>query len=175
MIIVLIPIIAIIIAILVHISKKSYSIEKKLCFTILILNIFLILFFRLLWPGVTHYASITILFWINILINVIFIILLINSKLMLSKKTAAILLIIYFISMIFIPIYKVENHEHIFINENNYSTINKNDENTINNTGIHNIFSEAEKFLGGRTEKIKEYIDYYNCYGIKIKRVDKNN
>lgn len=174
MIIVLIPIIAIIIAILVYVSKKSYSIEKKFCFTILILNIFLILFLDY-YGQVTHYASITILFWINILINVIFIILLINSKLILSKKTAAILLIIYFISMIFIPIYKVENHEHIFINENNYNTINKNDENTINNTRINNIFNEAEKFLDGRTEKIEKYIDYYNCYGIKIKRVYQNN
>lgn len=84
-------------------------------------------------------SSITILFWIAVLINIILLILLLNSKIVLNKKTAIILLVIYFVCMILIPAYKHEGHEHTFTN------------------GF---------------ESIDTYSDYYNSYGIKLKRVN---
>lgn len=171
MIVFLIPTIAIIIAILFCISKKTYSLVKKICFIILILNISFMSFFSIIFFGTYN-----ILFLINFLINIIFIILLTNLKFELSNKTAVILLIIYFIIMIILPVYKVEDHEHIFVNENSYNNSdNKNINNILSNNVIDNMIVEAEKHLDGRTEMIIEYIDYYNIYGIKLKRIYKDN
>ena len=168
MIIVLFPVIAIIIAILFCILKKSYPIAKKICFIVLILNITLMSFFQIIFFG-----ALNILFLISFLINVIFIILLINSKFKLSNKAAIILLIIYFIVMFILPIYKVEDHEHVFENANNYNNVDDNNENTTGNV-IDDMISNAEMYLNVGVEKILEYTDYYNCYGIRIKRIYKN-
>lgn len=175
MIIVLFPVIAIIIAILFCILKKPYSLVKKICLIILVFNLSIISFYRSI-----HYGVINILFLIIFLINVLFIILLINSKIKLSDKTAIILLIICFIVMIALPVYKFEDHEHVFENVNNYNNVDENtnnyndvDENT---TGIDidSMISNAEKYLNVGIEKIYEYTDYFNCYGIRIKRIYKN-
>ena len=163
----LIPFIEIFIAILLlFLFKKSKSIEKKVCVTIFIINICLILYFRVLFQ-----SYITNLFWLIILINIIFLILF-NSKLILKKKIALLLLVIYFICLIFIPIYKFEDHEHVFIDENNNNNIaSVNTENTSNNTITNTMRNEAEKYINLRIEKIVYFIDYYNFYGIKLKRI----
>ena len=70
MIFFLIPFIEIIIAILLlFLFKKSNSIEKKVCVTIFIINICLILYLKVLFQ-----SYITNLFWLIILINIIFLI-----------------------------------------------------------------------------------------------------
>lgn len=171
MIIVLFPVIAIIIAILFCILKKPYSLVKKICFIILILNISFISFFSIIFFGTYN-----ILFLINFLINIIFIILLMNLKFELSNKTAVILLIIYFIVIIILPVYKVEDHEHVFENVNNYNDVDVDidvDENITGNE-IDSMMSNAEKYLNMGIEKIYEYTDYFNCYGMRIKRIYKN-
>ena len=167
MIFFLIPFIEIIIAILLlFLFKKSNSIEKKVCVTIFIINICLILYLKVLFQ-----SYITNLFWLIILFNIIFLILF-NSKLILKKKIALLLLTIYFICLIFIPIYKFEDHEHVFIDENNNNNIaSVNTENTSNNTITNTMRNEAEKYLNLRIEKIENFIDYYNFYGIKLKRI----
>ena len=85
---------------------------------------------------------------------------------------------IYFICLIFIPIYKFEDHEHVFIDENNNNNIasvntenTENTENTSNNTITNTMRNEAEKYMNLRIEKIENFIDYYNFYGIKLKRI----
>lgn len=171
MIIVLFPVIAIIIAILFCILKKPYSLVKKICLIILVLNLSIISFIRSI-----HYGVINILFLIIFLINVLFIILLINSKIKLSDKIAIILLIICFIVMIALPVYKFEDHEHVFENVNNYNDVDVDidvDENITGNE-IDSMMSNAEKYLYMGIEKIYEYTDYSNCYGIRIKRIYKN-
>lgn len=173
MIIVLIPVLALIIAILLYISKKIHSTEKKVSLTILIFNIAVMLFLRLLWPGVTHYANITVLFLISVLINVILLILLLNSKIIFGKKTYIGLLFMYILCMCFMPVYKVEGHKHIYINENVIDSYTNNiNEDT---DKINSILEQLNTMIETKIEKIEEYVDYYNCYGIKIKSVYKNN
>ena len=75
MIIVLFPVIAIIIAIIFCILKKPYSLIKKICLIILVLNLSIISFYRII-----SYGVINSLFLIIFLINVLFIILLIKNK-----------------------------------------------------------------------------------------------
>lgn len=174
MIFVLIPIIAIVLAILVIILKKLDSIEKKICLTVLFFNILIILFFRLLWPGETHYADITIFFWINVLINIISLIIVLSSKIKINKKIAVLSIIIYLICMVCMPVYKFEDHVHILVNENKNESTTIN-ENKSNNRKISDILNELNDSLPLMSEIIESYIDYYNCYGIKIKRVCQNN
>lgn len=178
MIVFLIPILAIIIAMLVYSSKKSYLIEKKICFSVLVLNVFLILCL-----GISSFANISILFWVNILINVIFILLLKNPKIVLSKKTVVIFLVIYLFLMFIIPVYKVDGHDHVFIDvvNNNINEDNKDNEESENITSsylVDDMMSEAEKIINkrseGKIEKIVEYTDYFNCYLFKIIRINQN-
>lgn len=57
-----------------------------------------------------------------------------------NKKVSLVLMTVYFICMVFLPIYNVENHVHDF---------------------SHGY------------EIIKDSIDYYNCYSIRINRIYK--
>lgn len=137
MIFFLIPIIIVVVGIIVFATNKVEQKEKKIGLCLVIINIVLIAFFRFIWPGASKYAEIIIFFWINIIINIILLIVFFNKKIMIGIKSIVAIIIIYFLLMIFIPTYRLEDHEHTFINGN---------------------------------ESIQEYIDYYDCYGIKLKR-----
>lgn len=119
------------------ITNKVGDKTKKVCILLQILNLFIILFFRYIFPGPCKYGEIIITIMINIFINILLFTLLINKKIKINNKLVAIVIMFYFLFMIFIPVYKLEDHEH--------------------------------KFNNGE-EKILAYEDYYNFYGIKLKR-----
>lgn len=137
MIFFLIPIIIVVIGIIVFAINKIEQKEKKLGLCFVIINIVIIAFFRFIWPGASKYSEIIIPFWMNIIINIILLIVLFNKKITIGIKSILSIIIIYFLLMIFIPTYRLEEHEHTFING---------------------------------YEHIQEYVDYYDCYGIKLKR-----
>ena len=137
MIFFILPIIAVTTGIIVFSVNKIQQKEKKICVSLIIINIVIIAIFRFVVPVASKYSEIIIPFWINIVVNIVLILILFNDKIRINIKSVILIIIIYFLCMIFIPTYKLENHEHTFIN--------------------------------GR-ESIHEYIDYYNYYGIRIKR-----
>ena len=115
MIPILIIFVPIIIATTFYLTKKIHSVEKKICLRVLLLNMFLLVLLKLILPSII-FLNTTILFWIIILINIVLLILLLNSKIPLNKKTAIVLLVIYFSVMILTPTYKYEGHKHTFTN-----------------------------------------------------------
>ncbi len=115
---------------------------------LLIINICIICFLRFMFPGVTHYATSTICFYLSLLINIVTIILVFNKKLLKKKVIYNCIIITYFLLMIGLPVYSFEDHEHIFDNTR-----------TFNINGVDWPY-----------EEIIEYTDYYNCYGLKLHR-----
>ena len=121
-------------------TKKLEAKQNRACLCVVIINIAIICFCRFILPGGSKYGEITIYFWINMIINIFLLIILFNKRIKISVKSIIAIITVYLLLMIFIPTYKLENHEHKFINGN---------------------------------ENIQKYIDYFDCYGIKLKRVDK--
>lgn len=132
-------------------SAKKGSWRKVL----IIISLCVICFFRFIHPGV-EYSVPTIWFYVAILINIIVIILIFNKKLLTKKRILNCIIIIYFLLMIGLPVYKFDNHEHIFDDTRTY-TVNT-------STGIDFTMPY---------EKIIEYTNYYNCYGLRIYRQTK--
>ena len=124
---------------------KQYS-GRNWIKIIVIVNICVICFFRFIFPGVTSYATFTICFYISVLINIVTIILVFSKKILDKKVIVNCIIIIYFLLMIGLPIYKFEDHKHVFDNTR-----------TFRNNGID-----------WPIEEIIEYTDYYNCYGVKL-------
>lgn len=137
MIFFILPISVLITGIIVFSINKIQQKEKKICVCFVIINIAIIAIFRFIVPVASKYSEIIIPFWINIVINVVLLLMLFNEKIKINIKSTILILFIYFLCMIFIPTYRLENHEHIFTNE---------------------------------SEKIYKYVDYYNFYGIRLKR-----
>ncbi len=94
-----------------------------------------------------NYASIGCLF--IILFSII--ILVLNKKLSKNKKWTFLTIILFVLIICFVPVYSISGHYHVIseIEENTISTIDENIENDY-------------------TEIIINYIDYRNCYFIKI-------
>ena len=98
----------------IAITKKVEIREKRVSIIVLLINIFVMLFFRFMCPVESSYGEITIAFYILLIINItLFVILLLKTK-KVNKKIFIVLMIVYFICMFFLPIYKVESHEHDF-------------------------------------------------------------
>lgn len=123
---------------------------------LIIINICVICFFKFIFPGNAKYSAPTIWFYISIFINIVAIILVFNKKLLIKKKIMNGMIIIYFLLMIGLPVYKFDSHEHIFDDTRTY-TVNT-------STGIDFTMPY---------EKIIEYTNYYNCYGLRIYRQTK--
>lgn len=139
------------------VKKKKESVRKDSWRKILvIINICVICFFKFIFPGNAKYSTPTIWFYISIFINIIAIILLFNKKLLTKKKILNCIIIIYFLIMIGLPVYKFDDHEHVSDDTRTYTF------NT--STGIDFTMPY---------EKIIEYTNYYNCYGIRIYRQTK--
>lgn len=103
---------------------------------IIVLNICIVCFITLVLPGIGgHITNPLIIFMVLLIISVIAIVLLFNKKIANNIISTISVLFVYFLIMFVIPVYKFENHEHVF--NNNHETI-------------------------------REYIDYYNCYLMKI-------
>ncbi len=94
-------------------SKKNIKIS---CLIIVLINLFFIVFSRFLWPGVTHYAELIFSFWIILIVNFVLLLILFISKIKLNLKLMIIILAVFFLLMLFTPVYKFENHEHTIIN-----------------------------------------------------------
>ena len=133
----LIPIIILIIGIIIFNTKKLETKQNRAFLYIVIINIAIICFCRFIFPGGSKYGEITIYFWINIIINVFLLIILFNKRIKISVKSIIAIITIYLLFTIFIPTYRLEGHEHKYMNGN---------------------------------ENIQKYIDYFDCYGIKLKR-----
>ena len=116
-------------------EQKKY--KKEVFFrSIIIINILIVLFFRFILPLATKYAEFTIFIWVVLFLNILAIICVFNKKIILNNKAIITFLVIYIIIMLALPIYELDNHEHI-----------------------------TDSY-----EEIKEYTDYYDCYGIRIYR-----
>ncbi len=140
MIFFLIPIIILVIGIIIFSTKNMEVKQNKICLYVVIINIVISCFFRFIFPGGSKYGEITIYFLISIIINAFLLIILFNKKIKFSVKSIIAIITIYLLLMIFIPTYRLEGHEHEYINGN---------------------------------ENIQEYIDYFDCYGINLKRIYK--
>ena len=102
----------------IAIIKKVETREKRVSIIVLLINIFVMLFFRFMYPVESHYGEITIAFYISLIINITLFLILLLKTTKINKKIFIVLMIVYFICMIFLPIYKVKNHEHDFLQEN---------------------------------------------------------
>ncbi len=112
MIFVIILIILVLFMVAIAITKKIETAEKRISMIILLINISVMLFFRFMWPAESHYAEITVVLYISLIINIAMFVILLLKNIKINKKISIVLMIVYFICMIFLPIYKVENHEH---------------------------------------------------------------
>ena len=108
---------------------------------LLIINISLILFIKFALPSLTF----TVWGYLSILINIAVIILVFNEKLQTKKMVMNCIIIIYFLLMIGIPVYKVEYYQHLHDNEG----------------PEHWGISTSEEY------------GLYNCYGFRIYRQTK--
>ena len=132
MLILLIPLITIIAFIMV-VKNKNLQMVKIVIRIILISNILLMLFIKL-----GSSLLITSVFWIMLIINVATILIVFNKKMIENNKLLASILIIYFISVLALPVYKGYDFEKYW-QENNVSI-----------------------------DMLEEYVVYYNGYGIKL-------
>jgi len=96
------------------VSKNNKNIKRfKLSRYLLFLNITI---FLLLFLGAPTIADVMGISWVILLfINISVIFILYSKKIIDNKKLVAIIMIIYFLMMFALPVYKFENHEHIFI------------------------------------------------------------
>lgn len=147
MIIILIPIL-VICGIIFYFMKKNDLLKSKeinILTLIILINIILILFLGFI-PSLRE-----INLWGICIFILIHILMLICSKKISKKRISLFIGIIFYFFVIFItPIYKCEDHEHIFNKSETHIT-------TLNGTEIKMP-----------SEEIKEYIIYYNCYDIKL-------
>jgi len=108
--------------------NKKATIEEKdakkinICKHIIVLNICIVCFITLVLPGIGgHITNPLIIFMVSLIISVIAIVLLFNKKIANNTIGTISVLVIYFLIMFVIPVYKFENHEHVF--NNNHETI----------------------------------------------------
>lgn len=120
------------------VTKNNKNIKRfKLSRYLLFLNIVIFLLLLLGAPITADVIVVSLI--ILLLLNIIVIFMVYNKKIINNKKLVVGIMMVYFLFMFMIPIYKFENHEHIFIKQH---------------------------------EQIRNYTDYYNCYLIKILKIN---
>lgn len=98
------------------ISKNNRNIKRfKLSRYLLFLNI--VVFLVLLLGAPITVEVIIVPLTVLLLLNIIVIFMVYNKKIINNKKLVVGTMIVYFLCMFMIPIYKFENHEHIFIKQ----------------------------------------------------------
>ena len=117
---------------------------------LVIINICIICFFKFIFPGDAKYSEPTIFFYVSLLINIITIILVFNKKIVQKKIVVICTVVVYFLLMIILPVYKLDDHKHIF-----------------DNTRTH-TYTVGEVTFTSPYEEIISYTNYYNCYGLKL-------
>ena len=127
MIIFLLLILIIIVSIFVLYNKKSINIEENAKENFwkffIILNIGIICFFRFIWPGPSHYAGVTTMSIVLLIVNIVSIIILFSKKIIKNKPIIICIIGLNFLFTIGFPVYKLEEHEHVF-HENQEQIIN---------------------------------------------------
>ena len=135
-------------------NRKTVAINKVIRFLVFI-NLLLILILKLFSKGVTHTATPTIWFYILLVINV-FIILLLGNKKFFKGKLLFFTIFVYLILILCLPAYKLNGQE---------SVIDDSKTNYKNFAGVDYIITY---------ENVVDYTDYYNLYGLHLKRNVKN-
>lgn len=147
MIIILVMIFMASYAIRINKHSNSESNKNKILKIIIAINIMLICILKIT-SFFTNYINIYG-FIIFVFVNAI--ILVFSEKLSKNKINFIITIIVYFTLISVIPVYKFENHKHVFNKEK---------------------MNKLELFDGKQIElpeeKIEEYTAYYNCYNIKL-------
>ncbi len=136
-------------------EQEKYAKSGNWIKFMIILNIGIIGFIKFIFPGNAKYSDSTIWFYVSILINIIMLVLVFNKKLLAKKKIINGIIILYFLFMIGLPVYKFEDHTHIF--------------DDLKTDIIGNSVLED----GATYEQIIGYTEYYNCYGLRIYRQTK--
>ena len=129
---------------------RKKNIFKNTLFGIILINIVYILVTWLI-KGYLEIFNLKIGIGILIFINLLFIFM--SNKLSKKGKILLISTIIYFLIMYFVPVNKVEGHEHHFY------------DNTPENS------TEKGFFVADYKEEIKEFSQYYNIYNMPIFKI----
>ena len=126
--------------------KNDNLLKSLLARSLILLHIIIVILINL---G-TSFET-TVLIWVLVLLNIC-VIALCFTTILKNKKIITLLIVLYFIIMMVIPAFKFENHSHYY----NLAKL------------ITNQNGNIVPY-----EEIREYIEYYNCYGIKLYRKNK--
>lgn len=103
--------------------KIGENLKENVCKILLILNICIICFYKFLFPGPTQNSQFTLMFMVLLVVNSSSIIILSNNKIRKNIPVIVCIVILNFLLTIGLPVYKLEEHEHVF-NENREQIIN---------------------------------------------------
>lgn len=133
-------------------DNSRIKVISKMLKILVIINLLVILFLKFFAKGVTHTSTPTVCFYISLVISIIAIILISNKNLLKRKILYGFIVIIYIVLMIVLPVYKVNGQESVVDDsKTNYTTF----------AGVDYIITY---------EDVVNYTDYYNLYGLKLRR-----
>ena len=133
-------------------DNSRIKVISKMLKILVIINLLVILFLKFFAKGVTHTSTPTVWFYISLVISIIAIILISNKNLLKRKILYGFIVIIYIVLMIVLPVYKVNGQESVVDDsKTNYTTF----------AGVDYIITY---------EDVVNYTDYYNLYGLKLRR-----
>lgn len=133
-------------------NNSRIKVISKLLKILVVINLLVILILKFFTKGVSHTSTPTVWFYISLVINVIAIILISNKNLLKRKILYGLVVILYIVLMIVLPVYKVDGQESVVDDsKTNYTTF----------AGVDYIITY---------ENVVDYTDYYNLYGLKLKR-----
>ncbi len=133
-------------------DNSRIKVISKILKILVIINLLVILFLKFFAKGVTHTSTPTVWFYISLVISIIAIILISNKNLLKRKILYGFIDIIYIVLMIVLPVYKVNGQESVVDDsKTNYTTF----------AGVDYIITY---------EDVVNYTDYYNLYGLKLRR-----
>lgn len=155
MIVFLIPIVIVVFGVIIFLVHNTFKKTDSPKYSgwikfLVIINICIICFFKFIFPGDAKYSEFTIFFYVSLLINIITIILVFNKKILQKKRLIICTVVVYFLLMFVLPVYKLDDHQHIFDYTRTYTD-------TIQGITFTSPY-----------EEIISYTNYYNCYGIKL-------
>ena len=145
-------IILIVIYITIYVILNNKNINRKndknqILKIIVVINIIVVCLLQIILP----FARDINLYGLIIFLLVNIIVLFLSKKLSKSKYIFIVTIVAYFIIVCIIPLYKFENHRHIFNHDKMYT--------------MQMLNGEQMEFP---EEIIEEYTIYYNCYNIKL-------
>ncbi len=133
-------------------KRETIKIISLLIKLLIIVNICTILFMRFFSKGNVNTSVPTIWFYISLIISVIVLLAVFSNKLLKNKALYVIIILAYIILMVCLPVYKKDIQETVI------------DENRTN----YKVFAGVNYTI--TYEETKDFTDYYNAYGLRLKR-----